>query len=67
MSTNEAFKELGRKLLGMAVLASFVFSVIGTITILLLDGYYQFAIATAVCLVFAAKPMWRVVQKYLMF
>ena len=65
MSTNDAFKSLGRKLLGMAVLASFLFSAIGTTAILITDGYYQFAVATVVCLVFAAKPMWRVVQKFL--
>jgi hypothetical protein len=66
MSTNDAFKSLGRALLGLAVLASFAFAAFGTVSILFFDGYYQFAVATAVCLVFAAVPMWRVVQKTLL-
>lgn len=66
MTTNDALKSMGRGVAGIAVLAAFVLCAIGTIGVLLTSGRYLFAVATVACLVFAAKPMFRLFQKLLL-
>lgn len=48
------------------MLAAFVLCAIGTIGVLLTCGRYLFSVATVVCLVFAAKPMFKLFQKLLL-
>lgn len=66
METKDALKSMGRAIVGLAVLAAFVMAAIGTVSILICGHYFQFAVATIVCLVFAVNPMWKIVQKFLM-
>jgi len=66
MTTNDALKSLGRGVAGLALLAAFVLCAIGTIGVLLTCGRYLFSVATVVCLVFAAKPMFKLFQKLLL-
>jgi len=63
---NDALKNLGRGVAGLGVLAAFVLCAIGAIGYLVADGRYLFSVATAVCLVFAAKPMYKLFQKLLL-
>jgi len=66
MTTKDALKSLGRAVLGFIIVAALVFCAIGTVSILLCDGYYQFAVATAIVIGFAVKPMWEKIKSLLL-
>lgn len=50
----------------MAVLASLILATIGGIGYLIYDSHYIFALALAVVICYAAKPMWKTIQAKLM-
>ena len=59
----DVLKSLGRGLGAIALIACFAFALIGVVAILVCNGLYHFAVATIVCLAFAAKPMYKTFQK----
>lgn len=65
-TTMDWLKSLGRGVAGIAILAAFLMCSLGTLAILILEDYYQFAVATAVVLTFAAPQMYKTFQKLLL-
>lgn len=53
-------------LLGMGALAALVLCAIGAIGFMLSEGRFLFSIATAVVIIFAAKPMYKFIQTKLL-
>lgn len=62
----ETLKTIWRGLSGMAVMASLILATIGGIGYLIYDSHYIFAVALAVVICYAAKPMWKTIQEKLM-